>query len=145
MSITIASAHGSVYIQLMETTTRARKVGQGSKWCRPSTRLALYSRDGFACVCCQATAEDGAVLTLDHVVACELGGTNDPTNLVTMCLSCNSAKQDLTQRAWAKYLREVYAWDAAATTAYLRRVKRQTARKLDRNEGRRLLALRRAA
>jgi hypothetical protein len=24
-----------------------RKKGQGSKWCRPATRLALYHRDGF--------------------------------------------------------------------------------------------------
>ena len=124
---------------------RARKVGQGSKWCRPSTRQALYHRDGFRCVCCGANAEDGAVLTLDHIVACENGGTNDPTNLVTMCLSCNSAKRDLSQRGWARYLREVKGWDAAQTTAYCRRVRRQVARPLNRAEGRRLASLRKAS
>lgn len=62
-----------------------RIAGQGSRWIQPSTRLAIYHRDGFACVYCGHGAEDGAVLSLDHVLACELGGSNEPTNLVTSC------------------------------------------------------------
>jgi len=34
-------------------------------------------------------------LSLDHVVPCELGGTNAHSNLVTCCISCNSAKRAL--------------------------------------------------
>lgn len=116
----------------------SRKRGQGSKWCRPSTRLAIYHRDGFCCVYCGATAESGAQLTLDHVLACELGGDNNPTNLITACLSCNSSKQDATTRQWFATLR-----DRGIDTAEVGpRVRRQTARKLDRAEGLRLLALR---
>ena len=70
-----------------------RIAGQGSKWIRPVKRLAIYHRDGLSCVYCGATMEEGARLTLDHVVPCELGGDNKESNLVTACLSCNSAKQ----------------------------------------------------
>ena len=70
-----------------------RIAGQGSKWIRPVKRLAIYHRDNLACVYCGATMEEGARLTLDHVVPCLLGGTNEAGNLVTACLACNSAKQ----------------------------------------------------
>jgi 5-methylcytosine-specific restriction endonuclease McrA len=103
--------------------------------------MALYHRDGFCCVYCGLGADEGAALSLDHVLACELGGTNEATNLVTACISCNSAKRDLTTRAWFAMLRDK-GIDTAALGA---RIRRQTARKLDREEGRRLLTLRKAA
>jgi hypothetical protein len=116
-----------------------RKKGQGSKWCRPATRLALYHRDGFTCVYCGSGADEGAMLTLDHLLACELGGSNEPTNLVTACLGCNSAKQDTTMRAWFAYLRDL----GIDTDEIKTRIRRQTRRVLDRAEGRRLAAMRR--
>ena len=112
-----------------ETNKRARKAGQGSKWCRPSTRLALYHRDGFACVYCGVRADrSSAKLTLDHVTPCELGGTNAPGNLVTACLSCNSAKGAKTARAWLAYLRA----KGIDTDGMARRVRAHCARPLDR-------------
>lgn len=81
-----------------------RKAGQGSNWIRRTRRTALYRRDSYACVYCGRSAIDGMVLTLDHVLPCELGGDNANGNLVTACLSCNSAKQDLTLREFAAYL-----------------------------------------
>lgn len=72
--------------------TREKK--QGMNWCFPTTRLAIYHRDGFRCAYCGATLEGGATLTLDHLTAVNRGGTNKATNLITACLSCNSAKQD---------------------------------------------------
>ena len=118
-----------------------RTAGQGSKWIRRSTRLAIYHRDGWCCCYCGATAEDGATLTLDHVLACELGGTNEPANLVTACLSCNSAKQDATTRGWFATLR-----DRGIDTARIgARIRRLISRPLDRAEGRRLEAERSAA
>lgn len=83
-----------------------RIAGQGSKWIRPEKRVAIYLRDGLCCAYCGATQESGALLTLDHVLACELGGTNEATNLVTACLSCNSSKQDCTTREWFVILRD---------------------------------------
>jgi len=113
----------------------------GSKWCRPSTRQAIYNRDGFCCAYCGASAEDGTLLTLDHVLAVELGGTNDPTNLVTACFSCNSAKQDKTTREWFLYLR-----DGGTDTAKIGpRIRRLCAKELDRAAGRALVAARKEA
>jgi len=85
------------------------------------------------------------MLTLDHIISCEDGGSNDAANLVTMCRACNSAKQALSQRAWLRYLREVRGWTSTQTTRYSRRVRRLVARPLNRVEGRRLAAMRRAA
>lgn len=116
----------------------ARKAGQGSKWIRKSSRLAIYHRDGFCCVYCGAAAEEGERLTLDHLVACELGGTNSHTNLVTACRSCNSAKQDLTKRAWLKRLRS-RGIDASKVA---RRIRTLVRRPLNRTEGRRLATIR---
>lgn len=117
-----------------------RKAGQGSKWIRRSTRLAIYHRDGFACVCCGAGAEESATLTLDHLVACEIGGSNDPSNLVTMCRSCNSSKQDKTARQWYRALRA----QGINANAVRQRIARRVAKPIDRAEGRRLEQLRKA-
>lgn len=111
---------------------------QGSKWLRRTTRLAIYIRDGHACVWCGCGEEDTPHLTVDHVLACELGGTNVPSNLVTACLSCNSAKRSLAPRAWLRYLRDC----GIDTTGIADRVRKHTARKLDRDAARAMLAAR---
>lgn len=113
----------------------------GGKWVRPSTRLAIYHRDGFCCVYCGKGAEEGAALTLDHLHAFELGGSNDATNLVTACVSCNSAKQAKSIREWFRTLRARHV----DTTQIARRVRNAIRRTIDRAEGRRLAALRHAA
>lgn len=110
----------------------------GSKWCRPARRLAIYARDGFACVYCTAS---GCLLTLDHVHPVELGGTHHESNLVTACFRCNSRKQARTMRAWLAYLRST----GVDTNGLAHRVRRACARSIDRDEGKRLVSLRRAA
>jgi hypothetical protein len=69
----------------------------GSKWIVPSRRAAIYARDGHRCLYCGSSE----VLTLDHVN----GHSNRSENLATCCLSCNSAKRNISQRAWYKLLR----------------------------------------
>lgn len=65
---------------------------QGMNWCRPSTRLAIYLRDGLACVWCGAGVEEGARLTLDHLKPHSKGGSNAPSNLLTACKRCNDSR-----------------------------------------------------
>jgi 5-methylcytosine-specific restriction endonuclease McrA len=72
--------------------TKRKAKAQGMNWIRPEKRLALYLRDGLACAYCGAAVEDGAVLTLDHLVPYAHGGANEATNLVTACRRCNSAR-----------------------------------------------------
>lgn len=119
--------------------TGTRKAGQGMNWIRLSTRLAIYHRDGWACVYCGEPGEEvGNGLTLDHLVACELGGSNDPSNLVTCCGKCNSAKGKKTKRGWLSYLRDG-GIDGAKVA---RRIRALVRKKLDRKEGRRLEQIR---
>jgi hypothetical protein len=54
-------------------------------------RFEILRRDNHACRYCGAKAPD-VKLTVDHVVPEALGGTDDPTNLVTACKDCNSGK-----------------------------------------------------
>lgn len=44
---------------------------------------------GQPCAYCGQPAD-----TADHVTPVEHGGTNDPTNIVAACRSCNSKKRD---------------------------------------------------
>lgn len=69
---------------------------QTSNWICQSSRLAVYLRDGFTCLYCSAdlSGADPRDITLDHVVSKKDGGTNQPSNIVTCCLSCNSRKKD---------------------------------------------------
>jgi 5-methylcytosine-specific restriction endonuclease McrA len=99
----------------------ARTRNQGSKWIRPDRRLAIYLRDDCACAYCGRDATMGAVLTLDHIIACELldRPDNSSTNLITACRSCNSSKQDITMRAWYKVLR-ANGRDTKAISRYVR-------------------------
>lgn len=110
----------------------------GSKWIRPEKRLAIYHRDGFACIYCGATAESGAALSLDHVTPRELGGSHHADNLVTCCVPCNSSKQDEGMRGWFQALR-----DRGIDTAKLaRRIRSATSRPLDIEAGKALRAAR---
>lgn len=71
---------------------RARGDWQGMNWIRQEKRLAIYLRDGCACVWCSAALEDGVQLTLDHVIPHVKGGDNHATNLVTACKHCNDSR-----------------------------------------------------
>jgi 5-methylcytosine-specific restriction endonuclease McrA len=75
----------------MGMTTR-QQGWQGSKWIRPERRLAIYLRDGLACVWCGAAVEDGVSLSLDHVTCRVHGGDNGNSNLVTACSRCNGSR-----------------------------------------------------
>lgn len=52
-------------------------------------RARVLERDGHRCLLC-GTADD---LTMDHIEHWSRGGTNQETNLRTLCRSCNSKRQ----------------------------------------------------
>ena len=54
-------------------------------------RYEVLRRDNHACRYCGAAAPE-AKLTVDHVIPVALGGTDEPSNLVTACEPCNSGK-----------------------------------------------------
>jgi hypothetical protein len=71
---------------------------RGATWLYPTSRWAIYLRDGCRCVYCGITldqlleAYDDNFLTVDHVKPRSKGGSNKPENLVTSCYDCNQLK-----------------------------------------------------
>lgn len=51
-------------------------------------RQAVFSKDGHKCVRCGATKP----LSVDHIVPVVMGGSDDLSNLQTLCRRCNSIK-----------------------------------------------------
>lgn len=56
---------------------------------RKAVRLAVFERDGFACVYC---GDRPSTLHVDHIHPVVLGGTSALGNLATACKPCNSSK-----------------------------------------------------
>ena len=81
----------------MSTERKALGV-HGMNWLRKERRLAIYMRDGFACVYCGA----GNELTLDHLIPYERGGSHDSENLATCCKSCNASRGMAPWKLFAK-------------------------------------------
>ncbi len=62
---------------------------------RQVTNTFLFARDGYRCQYCersQLELRGRECLTRDHLVPLSRGGTNDWTNVVTACSSCNTRK-----------------------------------------------------
>lgn len=57
-------------------------------------RIAIYLRDGLACVYCTRVMEVGMPFTIDHFIPKSQGGSSEQANLVTSCSKCNGMKQD---------------------------------------------------
>lgn len=57
-------------------------------------RFEILRRDNYTCRYCGAKAPD-VPLRVDHVIPEALGGTDEPSNLVTACEPCNSGKSSI--------------------------------------------------
>ncbi len=81
-----------------------------ARWIRPNTRLAIYDRDGFACIYCGRGVEDKITLSLDHIItrsmyrSLGLRVDNSSRNLITACRSCNSKRRDTKINEFAPHL-----------------------------------------
>lgn len=85
--------------------------------------------------------EEGADLTLDHVIPITRGGTNHETNLCTSCGRCNRSKNGRTLRAFAQAV-AAYVNHGLTAQAVKDHVRRCTSRSLKPHieEARRLVA-----
>jgi hypothetical protein len=130
----------------MQARSDARSSGhwQGMNWIRQERRLAIYLRDGLACVYCGAAVEDGTILTLDHVIPHSLGGSNAATNLVTCCHRCNSSRGNRSLPAFARAVAH-YLNHGVTPKTITSHVETCTGRALDVAAAKRLIALRGSA
>ena len=76
-----------------------RKTGRFKIW----IRAEVFALKGHDCVYCGVKAD-----TIDHVVALARGGTDDMSNLVPACKSCNSSKQAKPLQQWMAERKEGY-------------------------------------
>ena len=123
------------------TPRNRNRDNQGMNWIRPAKRLAIYMRDGLACAWCDATIEDGAVLTLDHLIPQSKGGTNHETNLVTSCRRCNSSRGHRSVKAFATVV-AAYLNHGVKPSAILAHIAHTKMRTLDVNAAMKLIARR---
>ena len=81
----------------------------GYDWIGRSTRLAIYLRDGMKCLACGCCGGPDPFawsgLTLDHLDTSKRG--SDPSNLVTLCLPCNSSRRNADPATWNPVFAEV--------------------------------------
>src|SRR4051794_4758969 len=75
---------------------------QGMNWISQHKRLAIYLRDGLSCCYCGASVTDEVKLTLDHIIPHSHGGSNNETNLVTCCHTCNSSRGNRSVQTFAE-------------------------------------------
>lgn len=59
-----------------------------------SLRYDILKRDGFRCVLCGRTSNDGVKLQVDHIIPVSKGGKTEIANLRTLCNECNMGKRD---------------------------------------------------
>lgn len=81
-------------------------------------RYEILRRDNHTCRYCGASAPD-VPLRVDHVTPVALGGTDEPSNLVTSCEPCNSGKSSASPDAHhvADVADDALRWAAAMTQA----------------------------
>jgi 5-methylcytosine-specific restriction endonuclease McrA len=63
---------------------------------RPNIQKDVFARDGFKCVYCDfdgTTFEGWLFLQVDHFIPRRKGGTDELSNLVTACVTCNAEKR----------------------------------------------------
>lgn len=59
---------------------------------KPGIRFNIFKRDHYRCQICGRTAQDGAILEVDHKHPVILGGKDDIENLWVLCFECNRGK-----------------------------------------------------
>ncbi len=66
-------------------------ISSRSRYIPPSVRVSVLHRDGSKCVFCGRTAKQ-IELEIDHIIPFSKGGSNDLSNLQTLCIDCNRGK-----------------------------------------------------
>jgi 5-methylcytosine-specific restriction endonuclease McrA len=67
----------------------------------PEVRKYVFDRNNYQCQSCHKADLTAKTLQVDHIIPLAQGGTNDVSNLQTLCAKCNlekSSKIDLRFR-----------------------------------------------
>jgi hypothetical protein len=110
----------------------------GMNWITQRKRIAIYLRDGLACVYCGASLESEQ-MSIDHIRPRSKGGSNSATNLVTACLKCNRCRGDRHIDLWLDIVAQYRNYDVTATELR-KHIRNCTRRVLPTNEAKIVLA-----
>ncbi len=95
------------FVPQNKRASKSRGVRKPGKWISKKVRWAIYALDGYQCRCCGKHINDMTgteILTLDHLACWSKWGSNSPSNLITLCRSCNSSRKDMDLNTWLKTL-----------------------------------------
>ncbi len=99
------NVHGDGYVTL---TSPERDVARGErKAISEKIRYQVLTRDSFRCRACGRSADDGIKLNVDHIIPVDWGGTNEISNLLTLCEECNRGKKAWVDSAPSESMREI--------------------------------------
>lgn len=87
------------HVAKVHVTPQQERYGQG-RGGRPWRRLrdAILQRDGFLCRPCAAAGRVRLATQVDHIVGKARGGSDDETNLQSICDPCHRAKSQAEAR-----------------------------------------------
>lgn len=88
------SALTNVSTERMDRDTYEKFVAAERGIINDSLRYDIMRRDGFKCVLCGASAKDGVILHVDHIIPVSKGGRSVRSNLRTLCERCNLGKSN---------------------------------------------------
>lgn len=67
-----------------------------------SVRNYIYQRDNYQCQSCGKKQAE-TCLNIDHIIPLATGGSNDMSNLQTLCSQCNSSKRHHFDERFRRY------------------------------------------
>jgi len=67
-----------------------------------SVRQYVYQRDNYQCQSCGQTQTE-TKLNIDHIIPLAKGGSNDMSNLQTLCQICNQKKKHHLDPRFKRY------------------------------------------
>ncbi len=67
-----------------------------------SVRNYVFNRDNYQCKSCGKSNKQ-TTLNIDHIIPLAKGGSNDMSNLQTLCEQCNRKKKDNLDSRFRRY------------------------------------------
>ena len=75
--------------------SNTKQITQRTRNVSLSTRTDVFERDNYTCqICRRNSKEDGVKLEIDHIIPVSKGGSDDISNLQTLCFDCNRGKSN---------------------------------------------------
>ncbi|MEC4881196.1 MAG: HNH endonuclease [Scytonema sp. PMC 1070.18] len=85
------SSHSVIVYIIYVISLEIQKPKKISCYIPSSVRVSVFHRDSYKCVFCGRNSHK-VQLEVDHILPFAKGGSNDLSNLQTLCIDCNRGK-----------------------------------------------------